>query len=85
MVLGCCIGFFCFWFFGVCVGGCILPAYMSVYLVHAVPTEARKGVKSLKLELMGKSSKPKVGGILRQGLNFKLASNFLVVAKDNPK
>lgn len=85
MVLGCCIGFFCFWFFGVCVGGCVLPTYMSVYLVHAIPTEARKGVKSLKLELMGKSSKPKVGGTLRQGLNFKLASNFLMVAKDNPK
>lgn len=49
----------------VCGGGVILPAYMSVYLVHAIPTEARKGVKPLKLELMGESSKPKVSSILR--------------------
>lgn len=42
----------------VCVcGGGILPVYMSVYLVHAVPTEARKCVKPLELELTGESSK----------------------------
>lgn len=67
MVLGCCIGFIFLFlvFWCVCVGGVILPAYMSVYLVHAIPTEARKGVKPLKLELMGESSKPKVSSILR--------------------
>lgn len=62
----------------VCVcGGGILPVYMSVYPVHAVPTEARKCVKPLELELTGESSKARAvvfetGSQLPAGLRYSL-------------